>query len=85
MFNEETFERKLQILAAGYKKRYGDLLEYDVEDGEFSLLWSRDLIYLALYEMLDSYWRISCAVEIERFKTYRPEIAVSSLKPRICD
>ncbi|KAI1252657.1 hypothetical protein MGN70_004860 [Eutypa lata] len=57
MFNEETFERKLQILAAGYKKRYGDLLEYDVED------------------------------EIERFKTYRPEIAnyVVDAVPLIAD
>ncbi|KAK7751389.1 Adenylosuccinate synthase [Diatrype stigma] len=32
MFNEETFERKLRALAAGYKKRYGDLLDYDVEE-----------------------------------------------------
>ena len=33
MFNEETFERKLRVLAAGFKKRFGDLLEYDVEEG----------------------------------------------------
>ncbi|OTA57461.1 Adenylosuccinate synthetase [Hypoxylon sp. EC38] len=32
MFNEEHFERKLRQLAAGYKKRYGDLLKYDVEE-----------------------------------------------------
>ncbi|RYP05438.1 hypothetical protein DL764_003787 [Monosporascus ibericus] len=32
MFNEEVFERKLRNLAAGYKKRFGDLLEYDVEE-----------------------------------------------------
>lgn len=38
MFNEETFERKLRALAAGYKKRYGDLLEYDVEEGKLSPL-----------------------------------------------
>ncbi|OAQ99147.1 hypothetical protein LLEC1_02394 [Akanthomyces lecanii] len=32
IFNEARFEEKLRILAAGYKKRFGDLLEYDVED-----------------------------------------------------
>ena len=32
MFNEGLFERKLRQLAAGYKKRYGDLLQYDVEE-----------------------------------------------------
>ncbi|KAI1080424.1 adenylosuccinate synthetase [Whalleya microplaca] len=32
MFDEELFERKLRQLAAGYKKRYGDLLKYDVEE-----------------------------------------------------
>jgi adenylosuccinate synthase len=32
MFNVELFERKLRQLAAGYKKRYGDLLQYDVEE-----------------------------------------------------
>ncbi|RYP72052.1 hypothetical protein DL769_004539 [Monosporascus sp. CRB-8-3] len=32
MFNEEVFGRKLRNLAAGYKKRFGDLLEYDVEN-----------------------------------------------------
>ena len=32
IFNEEVFERKLRQLAAGYKKRFGDLLQYDVED-----------------------------------------------------
>lgn len=37
MFHEETFERKLRVLAAGFKKRFGDLLEYDVEEGEISL------------------------------------------------
>ncbi|OIW26867.1 Adenylosuccinate synthetase [Coniochaeta ligniaria NRRL 30616] len=31
-FDEELFERKLRKLADGYKKRYGDLLKYDVED-----------------------------------------------------
>jgi hypothetical protein len=30
-FDEEQFERKLRRLADGYKKRYGDLLKYDVE------------------------------------------------------
>ncbi|PSR79088.1 Adenylosuccinate synthetase [Coniella lustricola] len=32
MFDEELFERKLRQLAAGYQKRYGDLLQYDVEE-----------------------------------------------------
>lgn len=32
VFDEEKFESKLRNLAAGFKKRYGDLLEYDVED-----------------------------------------------------
>lgn len=32
MFDEELFERKLRQLAAGYQKRYGDLLKYDVEE-----------------------------------------------------
>ncbi|KAI8634006.1 Adenylosuccinate synthetase [Xylariaceae sp. FL1651] len=32
IFDAETFERKLRILASGYKKRFGDLLKYDVED-----------------------------------------------------
>jgi adenylosuccinate synthase len=32
MFNEEVFERKLRQLADGFKKRYGDLLQYDVEE-----------------------------------------------------
>lgn len=32
MFNVGLFERKLRQLAAGYKKRYGDLLQYDVEE-----------------------------------------------------
>ncbi|KAK4210349.1 adenylosuccinate synthetase [Rhypophila decipiens] len=32
IFNEEVFERKLRQLAAGYKKRFGDLLQYDVEE-----------------------------------------------------
>jgi len=32
VFNEELFERKLRQLAAGYKKRFGDLLKYDVEE-----------------------------------------------------
>jgi hypothetical protein len=32
MFNAGLFERKLRQLAAGYKKRYGDLLQYDVEE-----------------------------------------------------
>ncbi|KAI1633479.1 adenylosuccinate synthetase [Biscogniauxia mediterranea] len=32
MFNEDLFESKLRTLAAGYKKRYGDLLQYDVEE-----------------------------------------------------
>lgn len=32
LFHWEAFEVKLRGLAAGYKKRYGDLLEYDVEE-----------------------------------------------------
>lgn len=32
IFDQETFERKLRRLADGYKKRFGDLLEYDVEE-----------------------------------------------------
>lgn len=32
MFDKELLERKLRQLEAGYKKRYGDLLTYDVED-----------------------------------------------------
>jgi adenylosuccinate synthase len=32
IFDEETFERKLRLLASGYKKRFGDLLKYDVEE-----------------------------------------------------
>jgi adenylosuccinate synthase len=31
-FHEDIFESKLRRLASGYKKRYGDLLEYDVEE-----------------------------------------------------
>ncbi|KAM3530888.1 hypothetical protein NHJ13051_001116 [Beauveria bassiana] len=32
IFNKARFEEKLRILAAGYKKRFGDLLVYDVEE-----------------------------------------------------
>ncbi|KAH8788506.1 Adenylosuccinate synthetase [Diaporthe sp. PMI_573] len=32
MFDKEAFDRKLRQLEAGYKKRYGDLLTYDVEE-----------------------------------------------------
>ncbi|AEO68811.1 uncharacterized protein THITE_134373 [Thermothielavioides terrestris NRRL 8126] len=32
IFDQEHFETKLRNLAAGYKKRFGDLLEYDVEE-----------------------------------------------------
>ncbi|KAG6034624.1 hypothetical protein E4U41_006470 [Claviceps citrina] len=32
IFDEPTFERKLRSLASSYKKRYGDLLQYDVEE-----------------------------------------------------
>lgn len=32
IFNEELFEKRIRELAAGYKKRYGDLLTYDVEE-----------------------------------------------------
>lgn len=28
----ESFERKLRLLAEGYRKRYGELLKYSVED-----------------------------------------------------
>lgn len=31
IFDKELFDRKLRIIAHGYKKRFGDLLEYDVE------------------------------------------------------
>ncbi|KAH6673796.1 Adenylosuccinate synthetase [Halenospora varia] len=31
IFNEELFNARLRELARGYKKRYGDLLQYDVE------------------------------------------------------
>ncbi|KAF7561851.1 hypothetical protein G7046_g2275 [Stylonectria norvegica] len=32
VFNEKLFESKLRQLAKGYKARYGDLLQYDVEE-----------------------------------------------------
>ncbi|KAH6849951.1 Adenylosuccinate synthetase [Chaetomium sp. MPI-CAGE-AT-0009] len=32
IFDQESFEAKLRRLAEGYKKRFGDLLEYDVEE-----------------------------------------------------
>ena len=32
IFDQESFEAKLRRLADGYKKRFGDLLEYDVEE-----------------------------------------------------
>lgn len=32
VFNEQVFEQKLRRLASGFKKRYGDLLKYDVEE-----------------------------------------------------
>ena len=32
IFDAEQFEAKLRKLANGYKKRFGDLLEYDVEE-----------------------------------------------------
>lgn len=32
VFNAELFESKLRRLADGYRKRYGDLFKYDVED-----------------------------------------------------
>ena len=32
MFHEESFERRLRLLADGYRKRYGSLLKYSVED-----------------------------------------------------
>ena len=32
VFSQDKFEDKLRSLAAGYKKRYGDLLQYEVED-----------------------------------------------------
>lgn len=32
IFNETLFNTKLRELAGGYKKRYGDLLKYDVEE-----------------------------------------------------
>ncbi|TQS34531.1 hypothetical protein Golomagni_05081 [Golovinomyces magnicellulatus] len=32
IFQEEFFEKKIRTLAAGFKKRFGDLLEYDPEE-----------------------------------------------------
>lgn len=32
VFNQAVFESKLRHLAAGYQKRFGDLLQYDVEE-----------------------------------------------------
>jgi hypothetical protein len=32
IFNEKLFNEKLRELARGFKQRYGDLLQYDVED-----------------------------------------------------
>ncbi|CAJ2510301.1 Uu.00g050040.m01.CDS01 [Anthostomella pinea] len=32
VFDQENFERKLRQMASGYKKRFGDLLKYDVEN-----------------------------------------------------
>ncbi|KAL5594733.1 hypothetical protein BROUX41_001647 [Berkeleyomyces rouxiae] len=32
MFEEDVFERKLRAMAAGFQKRFGVLLKYDVED-----------------------------------------------------
>ena len=32
VFDKELFERKVRNLAAAYKKRFGDLLQYDVEE-----------------------------------------------------
>ena len=32
IFDEAVFERKLRQMAAGYKKRFGALLQYDVEE-----------------------------------------------------
>jgi len=31
LFNWESFEKRLRALALGFKRRYGDLLQYDVE------------------------------------------------------
>ncbi|KAL7943706.1 Adenylosuccinate synthetase [Trichoderma barbatum] len=45
IFNAELFESKLRSLERGFRKRYGELLEYDLEE------------------------------ELERFKTYRSELA----------
>lgn len=50
MFNEETFERRLRNLATGYKKRFGDLLEYDVEEGTL-------LLFDAMIPVTSWYWR----------------------------
>lgn len=32
MFNRELFETKLRRLEAGYRKRFGDLFVYDIEE-----------------------------------------------------
>lgn len=32
IFRVELFEKKVRMMAAGFKKRFGDLLQYDVED-----------------------------------------------------
>jgi adenylosuccinate synthase len=47
LFHWEEFEKKLRLLAAGYKRRFGDLLKYDVEEE-----LSRYKIY---YEILRPY------------------------------
>lgn len=47
LFHWEAFEKKLRGLAVGYRKRYGDLLEYDVE-GELER-------YKVYYETLRPY------------------------------
>ena len=81
MFHEETFERKLRVLATGFKKRFGDLLEYDVEEGE--ILLADLLIQPSQYNwavasvhsiFADTYHR----TELGRFKSYRQELAVSA-------
>jgi adenylosuccinate synthase len=32
MFDAERFQTRLRLMAAGYQKRYGELLKYDVEE-----------------------------------------------------
>lgn len=43
LFDEDIFEAKLKRIAAGYQKRFGDLLKYDVQGEIAKFKVSRDL------------------------------------------